>query len=120
MDVHISVIRRFFDFCVKYNVKLNPAKCSFFSTSICWCGCVISQDGIRFDSLRINGIRNMSSPETGADTQQFICAMQWMCSSIPDFYSAIHPLAKFLKNVYKTAGKRTRLAVAGISLQFHH
>lgn len=58
----------------------------------------------------------MRMPTTGAELQQFVCAMKWMRNGIPNFSSIIRPLSVFLEKVYKRAGKRTRLAVAKVSL----
>lgn len=66
----------FFTFCATYNFKLHPAKCIIFATSIRWCGRFISSNGVSFDQRRIAAICNMTSSQTGAYLQQFVCAMQ--------------------------------------------
>lgn len=110
------MIRLFFDFCLQRNLKLNPSKCVLFATSVRWCGRVISADGVRFDPRRIDGIRNMTLPSTGADLQQFVFAMQWMRNAIPEFITIIRPLSDLMESVYDFAGKRTKRAVARILL----
>lgn len=99
------------------NFQLHPGKFSLFSTSSRWCGSIIAKDGIRFDTRRIYGIRSMASPMTGEGLQQFVCAMQWMGSSIPAFSSIIRPLGTFLEDVYLEAGQRTCLASAKVLLE---
>lgn len=113
---HLAAIQRFLEFCVEYNFRLHPGKCTLYATRVRWCGRLIGPEGITFDPRRIDGIRNMSSPRTGSELQQFVCAMQWMRSGIPSFSSVIGPLQSFMEKVYGTVKKRTRRAVTKVSL----
>lgn len=113
---HFNAVSLFFSFCVQHNFKMHPGKCTLFATSIRWCGRVISADGISFDPRRMEGIRNLSQLETGAELQQFVCAMQWMRMGIPEFSSLVRPLAELLEIVYGRVGKRTRLAAGRVNL----
>jgi RNase H-like domain found in reverse transcriptase len=58
----------------------------------------------------------MPQPTTGADLQQFTCALNWMRSAIPDFARLISPLTSLLERVYARSGARTRAAAKRISL----
>lgn len=113
---HLDAILLLFGFCKSVNLKLHSAKFVLFLRSIRWCGRIISSEGIRFDLARIDGIRHMDCPFTGAHLQQFVCAMQCMRQAIPDFSNIILPLASFLESVYAHAGKRTKSAVGRITL----
>lgn len=97
IEDHMRNFSLFFDFLKQYNFKLHPCKRTLFTTIIRWCGRVIFSDGILFHPRRIDGIQQMSRPETGADLQRFVCAMQWMRYAIPEFSSIIPPLADLLK-----------------------
>jgi RNase H-like domain found in reverse transcriptase len=79
---------------------------------------LISADGSKlFDLRRIQGLLDMPPPSTGADLQQFICAIDWMRTSIPSFSALICPLHKLLEAVYaRTGGKRTKTSAARIPL----
>jgi transposase InsO family protein len=57
----------------------------------------------------------MAPPVTGADLQQFTCAVNWMRTAIPSFSTLVSPLHKLLEIVYTRAGgKRTKTAVARV------
>jgi RNase H-like domain found in reverse transcriptase len=59
----------------------------------------------------------MPQPVTGADLQQFTCAMNWMRTSIPSFSALTSPLHQVLEDVYARAGgKRTKTSAARILL----
>lgn len=53
---------------------------------------------------------------TGGQLHQFLCAMQWFRSSIPQFETLVYPLHTFLEAVYTHVGKRTKRAVTRVSL----
>lgn len=109
-------IRSFLAFCVECNWLLNPCKCNFFLHEAKWCGRLISQSGIRHDPRNLNGPLEMDCPVTGGQLQQFLCAMQWVRSAIPRFQALVQELHDFLERVYSHMCKRTKRAVARVSL----
>jgi RNase H-like domain found in reverse transcriptase len=59
----------------------------------------------------------MSPPTTGDQLMQFVCALGWLRTSLPDFTTLLAPLADLMKKVYYVAGGlRTKRAVSKISL----
>jgi len=58
----------------------------------------------------------MHSSVNGGDLQQFICATNWMRSSIPEYTKVVAPLHNLMESCYAIAKKRTKRAVRNISL----
>jgi hypothetical protein len=112
----LKLLRLFFQLCRDYNLKLHPGKCVLFSKMVRWCGRLISFNGVSFDPRRVQALHDMVLPLTGADLQQFLCALNWMRKSIPSFATIIYPLQELLEAVYSHAGKRTKPAVSKIPL----
>jgi hypothetical protein len=112
----LKLLRLFFQLCRDYNLKLHPGKCVLFSKMVRWCGRLISFNGVRFDPRRVQALHDMVLPLTGADLQQFVCALNWMRTSIPSFATIIYPLQELLEEVYSHAGKRTKSAISKIPL----
>jgi hypothetical protein len=50
----------------------------------------------------------MSALVTGADLQQFLCAIGWMQKGIPDYSRRTQPSLDVLEEVYYLGGGRTR------------
>ncbi|KAF0776066.1 hypothetical protein AaE_000234, partial [Aphanomyces astaci] len=69
--------------CSSFGLKLNPKKYDFFLTKAVWCGKVVSTEGVYHSPTRIQGLCALAPPATAADLQQFVCATNWMRSSIP-------------------------------------
>jgi hypothetical protein len=114
----LAHMRTFFTICREYNLKLHPAKCTLFANLVRWCERLVSGSGVRFDPRRIQGLLEMSAPQTGADLQQFLCALNWMRTAIPSFAELVSPLQRLLELAYQqSGGRRTKTAVAKVSLK---
>ncbi|OWZ00417.1 hypothetical protein PHMEG_00028394 [Phytophthora megakarya] len=83
----------------------------FFLTEELWCERVVSVHGVRHDLARIEALRQLPAPSTGQNPQPFICALNWMRTSLPSFNKLIHPLQTFMENVYASAGGRMKTQV---------
>ncbi|KAG8472667.1 hypothetical protein CXB51_034555 [Gossypium anomalum] len=61
---HIEVLRRLFLRLRKFQLKLNPAKCTFGARSGKLLGFVVSEKGIEVDSDKVRVIRELPPPRT--------------------------------------------------------
>lgn len=113
----LKSVQTLFGMCARYNIKLHPAKCILYVTSIRGCGRLVSSDGTRFDPRRMEGLVNMESPTYGSDLQQFLCALQWLKHGIPQFTELVSPLHKLMELLYAHVGKRTKRAVTYLRLE---
>jgi len=71
------------------------------------------------DPSRLESLLRISSPKTAADLQQFVCAANWMRCCIPEFNKVTAVLSEVLEEAYLHAGKRTKRAIAKLSLREH-
>lgn len=53
----VNFIQTFFEVYLRYDLKLNPQKCVFFSSKICWRVHVINHEGACFDTRHIGEIQ---------------------------------------------------------------
>ena len=105
--------------CHKYGVKLNPAKCTFLTYSTIWCGKQISKGGISHCASRVQGLCELEIPETAAELQKFLCAVNWMRNSIPNYTALVHDLHEILEIATKAAGSRKKRNLLQICLKDH-
>lgn len=47
----------------------------------------------------------MEPPTSGAQLQQFVCALQWMHNAIPHFSAVVRPFSDLLERLYVQAEK---------------
>ncbi|KAH9100833.1 hypothetical protein Ae201684P_007025 [Aphanomyces euteiches] len=112
----LAALERVLKICEFCGLKLNPKKCLFYQTGARWCGRNVSGDGVKHDPERIKALQDLKVLATGQGLQQFICAMNWMCTSIPRYNVVVGPLADLMERVYTLAGGRTRQKVSKIPL----
>uniref|UniRef100_H3GD34 Chromo domain-containing protein n=1 Tax=Phytophthora ramorum TaxID=164328 RepID=H3GD34_PHYRM len=98
LDVLDTVLER----CEKFGLKLHAKKCQFFSREIKWCGRMISGDGM---------------PTTAGELQQFLCAVNWMRQSIPEFTRITTKLYDALERAAQHAGSRKKLKLSRVRLE---
>ena len=63
-ESHIANLKKLFERLRKYQLKLNPSKCTFRVTSGELLGFIVSSCGIEVDPSKIKAIQNMSVPRT--------------------------------------------------------
>ena len=113
----LKALEEVLEVCLVKGLKLNPKKCKFFVKEAKWCGRIISGGGVKHDPKRVEALQQLPAPVTGADLQQYLCVINWMCMSIPGFNVLTHGLSKIMEQVYEKAnGKRTKQAVAAVPL----
>ena len=63
-ESHVENLRKLFKRLRKFQLKLNPAKCTFGATSGKLLGFIISRKGIEVDPDKIKAIQNLPPPGT--------------------------------------------------------
>lgn len=112
----MSITSKFFELCRASNLKIHAQKIEMFKKEAHFCGRIVDGDGFKFDPRRMQALTDMKHPEFAGDLQQFLCATNWIRSSIPMYSEVIAPLHNLMELCYKKAGRRTRKSVAKISL----
>lgn len=74
---HIEHLKVVFDRIQKSNLKLKPAKCHLFRSSIKFLGFVVSKDGILPDPEKIKTIINFPIPNSIKSICRFVRMLQF-------------------------------------------
>ena len=69
---HVQVLRRLFERLQKYQLKLNPAKCSFGVKTGKLLGFIVSGRGIKVDPDKAKAIQEMPAPKTEKEVRSFL------------------------------------------------
>lgn len=107
VDAYLTALEAVFKLCDRYRLKLNPRKCSLFAREVKFCGKIFSAAGVKHDPKRISSLTAMPPPTNAAELQQYLCALNWMRSHIPDFARVSKPLRALLE---RTSVGRARKA----------
>lgn len=79
------------------NLKLQPDKCEFLRTEVCYLGHTISADGVRPDPAKVNAVRNFPIPENAKNVKQFLGLADYYRRFIQNFSNISKPLTNLLK-----------------------
>ena len=79
-------------------LKLNRDKCEFRKTEIEYFGHMITSEGIRPSSSRVDAIRQMETPTNLTELRRFIGMVNYLGRFIPDLASVISPMTDLLKS----------------------
>lgn len=103
----VNIQRKFFQRMALTGMKLNVKKSELFLPEIEWCGRIISTNGIRHSTKRINAISNLPVPKMADELQQLLCGVNWMRDGLPNFSNVTAPLYAKLESVRKENGVLT-------------
>jgi hypothetical protein len=84
-DYLLATLNFFFKQCQKYRLKLHASKCVLFATAVRYCGSSITTDGVRFNPNNMQALQTMREPQNGTDLVQYVAAVNWMRSAIPNY-----------------------------------
>ena len=115
-DHLLELLRRYFELCSKFGLKLHASKFEFFLTEAKFCRRIIDQSTVRHDSRRIETMISIKLLEFASDIQQLLCATNVMSTSIPDYSKSVVPPHSLMEQFYSKAIKRTKEAVCNLSL----
>ncbi|KAL5549472.1 hypothetical protein UlMin_004703 [Ulmus minor] len=59
---HVSHLKKVFERCRRYNLKMNPKKCAFAVNMGKFLGVVVHREGITIDDTKVAAIKGMSPP----------------------------------------------------------
>ena len=94
---HIKVLRKLFERLRKYELKLNPAKCSFGVKSGKLLGFVVSDRGIEVDPDKVRAIQSMSSPKTEKEVRGFLGRLNYIARFIAQLTTTCEPIFRLLR-----------------------
>jgi hypothetical protein len=81
-----------------------------------YCGRLITKNGVRIDPKNMQALQTMQELQNGADLFQYVAAVNWMRSAIPNYSKRVAPLQAALAKVFEGKSRRTKTDAAAVSL----
>ena len=95
-EEHLVNLRKLFERLQKYQLRLNPAKCTFGVKLGRLLGFVVSQKGIEVDPEKVKAILEMPKPRTEKQVRGFLGRMNYIARFISQLTTTCEPLFKLL------------------------
>jgi hypothetical protein len=74
----LATLNFFFKQCREHGLKLHASRCVLFATTVRYFGRLTTKDGVRFDQKNMEALQTMQQPQNGADSVQYVAAVNWM------------------------------------------
>ena len=104
-------LRKLFERLRKFQLKLNPAKCTFRATSGKLLGFVVSKKGIEIDPDKVWAIQDLPPPRTQKEVRSFMGRLNYIARFISQMTAKCDPIFKMLrKNNYGEWDKECQVA----------
>ena len=95
-DEHVVNLRKLFERLRKFQLKLNPAKCTFGATSGKLLGFVVSKRGIEIDLDKVRVIKDLPPPRTQKEVRSFMGRLNYIARFISQMTANCDPIFKML------------------------
>ncbi|KAL4010970.1 hypothetical protein IC575_028012 [Cucumis melo] len=94
---HTTTLQKLFDRLRKYQLKLNPSKCTFGATLGKLLGFIVSEEGIKVDPDKVRAIMEMPSPKTEKEIRGFLGRLNYISRFISYLTPTCEPIFKLLR-----------------------
>jgi len=95
-EEHLVNLWKLFERLRKYQLRLNPAKCTFGVKSRKLMGFIVSQRGIKVDPEKVKAILEMPEPRTEKQVRGFLGCLNYIARFISQITAICEPLFKLL------------------------
>ena len=100
-DEFIENLRKIFQRCRDYNIKLNPRKCRFGMPEVEYVGHTINETGLHFTRSKLDSVLGFELPKYGKQLKSFVGFCNYFRSHVKDFSTMMHPLNQLLTDYDK-------------------
>lgn len=89
-------------------LKLSPEKCSFFQTSVCYLGHIVSRNGVETDSEKVKALKTGPRPQTLKELKSFLGFSGYYRRFVQDYAKTVKPLTNHIAG-YPPTHKGTKV-----------
>ena len=90
-------MRKVFERCQTFKLRMNPLKCAFGVSSGKFLGFLVHNRGINVDPTKVTAIATMKLPATVKELKSFLGKVSYIRRFIPSFASITSAFTKLLK-----------------------
>ncbi|KAA3481966.1 gag/pol polyprotein [Gossypium australe] len=94
---HVQVLRKLFLRLRKFQLKLNPSKCTFGARSEKLLGFIVSEKGIEVDPNKVKAIQELPPPHTQKEVRGFLGRLNYIARFISQLAERCDPIFRLLK-----------------------
>jgi len=92
-EEHLFNLKKLFEWLRKYELRLNPAKCTFRVKSGKLLGFIVSQKGIEVDPDKVRAVLEMPHPQTEKEFRGFLGRLNYIAKFISQLTAICKPIS---------------------------
>ena len=96
-DDHVVNLKKLFERLKKFQLKLNPTKCTFGATSEKLLGFVVNKKGIEIDPDKVRAIQDLPPPRTQKEVRSFMGRLNYIARFISKMTTKCDSIFKMLR-----------------------
>ncbi|XP_052877211.1 uncharacterized protein LOC108451631 [Gossypium arboreum] len=104
---HVQVLRKLFLRLRKFQLKLNPSKCTFGARSGKLLGFVVNEKGIEIDLDKVEAIQELHPPRTQKEVRGFLRRLNYITRFISQLTEKCDPIFCLLRKHNQVSGTRS-------------
>jgi hypothetical protein len=94
---HYDHLRNFFMKCIKFGLSLNLKKSLFSMKEGTLLGNIMSSEGVRIDSSRVEAIQTLPLPRSKKEVQSFLGKLNFLRSFVSNFVELVNYITRMLR-----------------------
>lgn len=94
---HVEDLRKVFERCRRYKLRMNPKKCAFGMTAGKFLGFLVHNRGLEVDPGKAKAVTEMPPPKTQKQLKSFLGKVSYMRRFMPALAEVTEPFGKLLK-----------------------
>jgi hypothetical protein len=119
---HLKALRKVFDRCRLYKLKMNPLKCAFGVSTRKFLGFLVHNHGIDVDSAKASAIATMKAPTSHKELKSFLGRLSYIRRFIPSLAAVTAIFTPLMKKgvpfVRSTACQQAFEKIQAIMIKF--
>ncbi|EPS59216.1 hypothetical protein M569_15593 [Genlisea aurea] len=100
-EEHLRHIREVFETIRREHLSVKRSKCYFFKQELKFLGHIISKDGIKPDTEKVEAVKNWTTPKNQGDVRSFLGLTTYFKRFMKGYAKIAAPLMELTKDVYK-------------------
>ena len=97
MSTFVCLSDRLFTRFSDAGLRLQPEKCAFLSTEVCYLGHVISTNAVKPNPKKLEAVKNFPMPRSAKNIKEFLGLVGYYRRFIPNMAQRAKPLTELLK-----------------------